>query len=77
MSGTTQAETKETKKPLTAATAAALVKRDTDPILDDDGKPTGKFKQVAIKTAEVLDFKEYDDRVVVVTRDGQKFEAAL
>jgi len=76
MSGTNQNETKEAKKPLTAATAAALVKRPI-PVFDDEGQPTGKFKQAEIKTAEVLDFKEYDDRVVVVTRDGQKFEAAL
>lgn len=76
MSGTNQNETKEAKKPLTAATAAALVKRPV-PAVDKEGNPTGEFKQVEVKTAEVLDFKEYDDRVVVVTRDGQKFEAAL
>lgn len=32
---------------------------------------------VKIKPSEVLDFKEYADRVVVVTTDGQKLEAAI
>lgn len=76
MSGTPQTKTEDTKKPLTAATAAALVKRPI-PQFDDEGQPTGKFKQQEVKTAEVLEFKEYADRVVVVTVDGQKFEAAL
>lgn len=75
MSGTNQNPSEETK-PLTAAAAAALVKRPV-PAKSKDGEPTDKFNLVEVKTAEVLDFKQYDDRVVVVTRDGQKFEATL
>lgn len=56
---------------LTQAQAAALVKREV-PVLQD-GKPTEKIRQVAIKADEVLSFREYEDHVVVVTVDGQKF----
>lgn len=49
---------------LTAAQAARLVAR---PPLEAGGKP------VAIKADEVLSFRDYGDRVVVVTVDGQKF----
>lgn len=51
---------------LTAAQAAKLVFR---PPVEPDGKP------IPIKTAEVLAFRDYGDRVVVVTIDGQKFSA--
>ena len=51
-------------KPLTAAQAAKLVFR---PPVEPDGKP------IPIKTAEVLSFRDYGERVVVVTIDGQKF----
>lgn len=61
-----------TQKELTAVQAAKLVKREV-PALDKDGKPTEKMKAVAVKTEEVFSFREYDDHVVVVTTDGQKF----
>lgn len=49
---------------MTAAQAAKLVSR---PPQEEGGKP------VAIKVSEVLSFRDYGDRVVVVTVDGQKF----
>ncbi len=52
--------------PLTAAQAAKLVSR---PPAEPDGKP------IPIAAKEVHAFREYDDRVVVVTVDGQKFTA--
>ena len=58
---------------LTAAEAAKRVKR-TVQVADDDGKLT--TKDVAIKAAEVLAFKDYGTHVVVVTTDGQKFSSA-
>lgn len=61
----------EQPQGLTAAGAAKLVKREVQAV-DEDGKPTGKTKLVEVKADEVLDFKEYDDRVVVVTVDGRK-----
>lgn len=57
--------------PLTQAEAAALVKREVPEL--EDGKPTGKKLQKEIAEAEVLAFREYDDHVIVVTVDGQKF----
>jgi hypothetical protein len=63
----------ETQKALTKADAAKLVKREI-PLFDDNKKPTGKTKLVAIAEDEVLDFAEREDgTVVVVTKDGQKF----
>lgn len=53
-------------KELTVAQAAKLVSR---PPAEPDGKP------IPIKAAEVLSFRDYGDRVVVVTVDGQKFSA--
>lgn len=53
-------------KELTTAQAAKLVSR---PPVEPDGKP------IPIKTAEVLAFRDYGDRVVVVTIDGHKFSA--
>jgi len=59
-------------KNLTAADAAKLVKREVVvPADKEGGKPT--TKKVAIEANEVLDFKDYGDYVVVVTKDGQKF----
>jgi len=52
--------------PMTAAQAAKLVFR---PPAEPDGKP------VPVGAKEVFAFREYDDRVVVVTVDGQKFSA--
>lgn len=58
---------------LTAADAAKRVKR-TVTVTDEDGKVS--TKEVAIKAAEVLAFKDYGTHVVVVTVDGQKFSSA-
>lgn len=58
---------------LTAVDAAKRVKR-TVAVTDDDGKVTAK--DVAVKPAEVLSFKDYGTHVVVVTVDGQKFTSA-
>lgn len=59
-------------KNLTAADAAKLVKREVVvPPEKEGGKPI--TKKVAIEEGEVLDFKDYGDYVVVVTKDGQKF----
>lgn len=57
--------------PLTKAEAAALVKREVPEL--KDGEPTGKTLQQDIGEAEVFAFREYDDHVIVVTVDGQKF----
>ncbi|MBK6742519.1 MAG: hypothetical protein IPG66_05880 [Hydrogenophilales bacterium] len=64
--------TAEAPKGMTAAQAAKLVTRDV-PVLGKDGKPTGETAKKAIKADEVLSFRDYGDRVVVVTVDGQKF----
>jgi hypothetical protein len=67
----------EEKKTLTRAEAAKLVKR-TVPVLDDDGQQKLNrndepvFKKVAIDEDEILNFADYDDRVVVVTTQGEK-----
>lgn len=63
------ADPKEAKE-MTAADAAKLVCREV-PILNK-GVPTGETKEVAVKTSEVLSFRDYGDCVVVVTTDGQK-----
>lgn len=55
-----------TSKEMTAAQAARLVSR---PPAKEGDKP------VAIKANEVLSFRDYGDRVVVVTVDGQKFSS--
>ena len=60
-------------KPFTKARAAALVKR-TVQVKGEDGKPVEK--QVAVGADEVLAFRDYEDRVVVVTIDGQKLTGA-
>ncbi len=59
-----------------------LLKLVQRPAFDEKGKPlteTKRGKEVpvmrAIEPEEVLAFREYSDRVVVVTEDGQKFEA--
>jgi len=66
---------------MTAAQAAKLVKR-TVPVFDKDKKPVmvkddndrlvQKTEQKAIKEDEVMNFAEYEDRVVVVTIAGEK-----
>ncbi len=60
-------------KPITKARAAAMVKR-TVLAKDEDGQPAEK--QVAVGADEVLAFREYEDRVVVVTIDGRKLTGA-
>lgn len=55
-------------KEMTAADAAKLVKR----IVVEDGKK----KAVAVSAGEVLAFRDYGNRVVVVTTDGQKLSSA-
>lgn len=73
------------KKPLTTAEMAKLVKRtistpkvsNGEVVKDKDGNVQMVDKQVAISPDEVISAKEYADKVVVVTEDGQKFEAAL
>ena len=54
---------------MTKAQAAKAVRR---PVTDKDGK----VSYVAVKEAEVLDFRDYGTHVVVVTVDGQKFRSA-
>lgn len=56
-------------KELTKADVAARVKRIVIET-DKDGQPVRK--QVAIKAADVLAFRDYGSHVVVVTTDGQK-----
>lgn len=66
------------KKPLTLSEMARLCKRTVvTTVTDKDGVTSEVEKQVAIREKEVISAKEYADRVVVVTEDGQKFEAAL
>lgn len=57
------------KKELTTAEVAKLVKRTV--VETDEGGNTVE-KQVAVKTSEVLAFRDYGTHVVVVTNDGQK-----
>jgi len=66
-------ETK-TPEPMTIDQAAKRVKR-LVPELGKDNKPTGKTKEVPVTAKEVLSFKDYGYKVVVVTRDGQKLVA--
>jgi len=65
------------KKPLSPAEVAKMVKR-VVPVLDDEGQPKlNKNKEMitqeeAIEEKEILNFAEYDDRIVVVTKQGEK-----
>lgn len=66
---------------ITKQQAASLVYRES-PKLDNDGKPVMKdgemvMDKVAVKPDEVLDYKVYPDKVVVVTVDGKKLTGAL
>jgi hypothetical protein len=65
----------KTPKAMTLADAAKLVRRKV-PVLGDDKKPTGEFKEKALAEGEALSFREYDDKVVVVTTSGEKLEGA-
>jgi len=55
-----------TPKEMTAAEAAKLVSREIPG--DEGGKPATK----PVRADEVQAFRDYGDRVVVVTVDGQK-----
>lgn len=68
-------------KLLTAADAAKRVKRTMTEMVEGkggDGKPTQKAvtKEVPVKDAEVLAFRDHGTHVVVVTKDGQKLTSA-
>lgn len=77
-----------TKKDMTAAEAARLVKRkivERKPVMkageqvrDKDGvlQFEETTREVSIAASEVLSFKDYGSHVVVVTRDGKKFSSA-
>lgn len=72
------ASTPAPAKQMTAADAAKRVKRPVTEIVDGkdkDGNPVKvtKVRYVSVAASEVLDFKDYGNRVVVVTKDGQKF----
>ncbi|HEX8276038.1 MAG TPA: hypothetical protein VF615_25600 [Longimicrobiaceae bacterium] len=58
----------------------ALLKLVQRPVTNREGKVVeerkGEPKLRSIKADEVLSWKEYSDRVVVVTTDGQKFVGA-
>lgn len=56
-------------KELTKADVAARVKRI---VVEKDKDGNAVRKQVALKAAEVLAFRDYGSHVVVVTTDGQK-----
>lgn len=63
-------------KELTAAAAAKLVKRTVVTVkTDKEGKVTSETSQVEVKSDELLAWKDYGTRVVVVTKDGQKLIA--
>jgi hypothetical protein len=77
----TDAQGRITNSTLTKADAAKLVKRrvpkvgeDGKIVLDNDGNPMSV--EQAIKEAEIMNFAEYGERVVVVTTAGEKLEAA-
>lgn len=71
-------EVEDEEKGMTRAEAVKLVKREVV-VLDEKGKPKldkndeAMTKMVDIRESEVLDYKDYGDYVVVVTKDGQKF----
>ena len=74
-------EENQTSQQLTAAEAAKRVQRVVYEQVDakgQDDKPVKKLraKRVAVDASEVLDFREYEDRVIVVTTDGQKLSSA-
>lgn len=63
--------TAETSSKLTAADVAKRVKR-TIVVKDGDAMVA---RQVPLKADEIIAFREYDDRIVAVTSDGQKFSS--
>jgi len=62
-------------EPLTVAQVSGMVIRKQAVIDPKTKRPTGQFKEVPITADEVLSYKVYPHKVVVVTKDGQKFEA--
>ncbi len=73
--------TTQSKKDMTAAEAAKMVRRPVTKLVDGkdkDGKAVkvSRVEYVAVETKEVLSFKDYGSHVVVVTKDGQKFSSA-
>ncbi len=71
---------KSKSKSMNLSDVLKLVSRRV-PVLKDrkqimkDGKP--QFKEVSISEDEVMNHAVYEDRVVVVTKDGQKFVGEL
>lgn len=63
-------------KEMTAADAARAVKRTVVETIEKDGEKKLVTKKVPVSASEVLDFRDYGDRVVVVTKDGQKLSSA-
>lgn len=62
---------------LRQAEAAKLVGREV-PMLDKEGRPTGKAERKPITTAEVFACRVHDDgAVTVVTTAGEKLTGAL
>lgn len=61
---------------LPAAEAAKLVKR-VVPEIGDDGKPTGKDIQIAVKPSGVFANRLRADVLTVITTDGQKLITVL
>lgn len=58
---------------LTAQDCAEIVVEHM-PVLDDEGNPTGKTRKVhPLKASDVLSWKLYDDRLVVVSTAGKKY----
>lgn len=56
---------------LTAAKVARLVTIE-EPVLDDDGKPTGKTRTRTLREKDVLAFKDHGTHINVVTVAGRK-----
>ncbi len=53
-----------------------VVKRTKTVMVKKDDKEVAEERAYAIKPDEVLSFRSYPDRFIVVTTDGQKFSAA-
>lgn len=61
----------ENPMDLEPAAAAKLVGREV-PVLDKDGKPTGKTERKAIGASEVFACRVRDTDVTVITTSGEK-----
>lgn len=65
-------------KPISDSSLAeviGLVARRDPVIHPKTHRPTGQYIERRLTEAEVLSFKVYPHKIVVVTIDGQKFEA--